>query len=1578
MERKIFALFLTLLFALAIFPTAVNALYYRVDVNNGSWSQYTGSLASTYYAPDTGKTLYNRSFEDLNFGTIIADVNTAYCDSYFCTSSTTAGNFYGTYRTTDFAHAGTYSVWAGARSGGTTFFFSNNEILGDTNVTFWAISQTVGGANQATYGYMDDQNKYTSVGSMATTDAGVWKQYSYVIPRGHYRMAYKFSAGADAVYLDDVTVTRNNTGTFTTNSPEFCSSISACGNIGYHLPAAQLEDLYWVVDYVPGASCLWDKNGVFQGSMTEGAGGMYYALVNASTASLNYLDVNLGASCSKIPFADKSFLATPELYRYGNVPNGSFETGNIDINTLLANTAYCSNEWCAKFTGTNEIVATNVRDPNTTNPTLFRQKDGSKALYVRSGASTTTLWANHYAGGASVSFWVMPTNDAASTANYGYVNDNNTFTSVGVIQMTLNDWNYITYSIPAGSNRPAWTSAASDNFILDEISSSNIKKASSMVTDNNLSANFGLRGTNYAFNASYKDGLGDPITDANCTLTIDATPYTMNYDAGIEKYVYATAFISDGNYSISFSCVSTVYTTQTDAYQILITVPSTQSIVFTPIENINGYTLSEFSPRVDILSLTNQNNNVVWSSRNLGNNEYTVTYHIFSTLKSTKQYFLFTSADGVNWVFDDTINYTPIQKIPTNTGYEYSFTHTLNGVETKYFKLVLISPPLAWGTIQSQNYWNNINPPSPFTDTNGHTWDLFQDSNFSNIQSYTTRYFGDLVGTNITTGYELQFTAYASQATTLKAGFRVGSTDYTSDVTLTTSPVRYSVNFDTNNFSSQILFKSTNTSSARVYISDYAIVPRSYFVERINVTAADGSVLPAIINDGASTQYIQEGRAFRAVVQAWDVNADTYTLRLEALLGGTVVKSFDTDLSDLTSQGATLTLNNLYDGIIDLNGTASNPSIFRTLTIKATIINASGNSVATQYKSIALVQYPYFGSDLTLSAALAEGSVGQSPAFDVTITQQAPSTLLGLIVNIFDENHSTTNPNYVTTIFSSQLNCQNTCSKHIVLDDYVWEKSTNYRVYFSAILNTQAQNYDDLLTTFKYAFPIGYRQLETARVFQVFERTDFAYTASEQIPLVLQARDNPFRDMHKDVTVRMQIGVCTGATGANCDYQTTLFSPSKFIYDQATGYNYWYFNNFLYKDNGAAIPDGNYISINVTMTSTNKLYQVPYSITATRKCLDSNYGSAFNPLSFLMNTFSDTVVGCSSAAKVPPLIVQLADGNETRILVQNSRVVTGGQNASVACIKTDANALRLNADLVCAIWYKRNEQQIDGFNISLGNDFTDYSKTGTEGQRIAFSIPAEVVMFNDPIMMQKALEADYQTTPQTLGEFVSLGFDKVFSGYANPITSILTGATRDGLITNVGLDINWDKTFDPTFANGLFFVKISGIGVTNQYDYLVRFPELAENSPTYFMTFANDRNLGVTIPKATVSIIGNDMKEIQKQILLSPLVINEAPSTAQQTDQTGDVNTARGVIPAQLPFKYTVDMISNNFASDYRVFVPLIFTYAVPDKTSILDLILHDPAKFALQNWFIFLIIFVLVLGISLMYRNFKGNSQGS
>ena len=1582
MNNKYFLIFFSLLIALSFFPLGVSAnnlySYYRTDVDNGSWNSFQTGLTSTFYQDETtGQTTYNRDFE-----TDFSVVGGA-CENGWC--NTDGSSVFA--RTSDDSYSGTYSGRIINPSGAGALITAPVEIVTDSNISLWYKCVGAGCGGVASFGYVNDENTYRSVVNMSAV--ADWTYVTYSVPdtsvdstRGNIRFAFLGNpSGTNTVYIDDLRVIKNNAGTFRVNTaPEYCSSISSCSNISQHLPGSSLGALYYVVDYVPGAVCgykigqpasTFAKTGSgsgftdINGYMTEGLSGMYYFEVNKPIDVNDYVDLNIEVYCLKAP-TQKGFFTTARLYKYGVVENGNFDS-TIDVYN-----GECENGWCNTDGSTHFTTTTaNAQDG-----------ENSGRILLPSGVGAYIFSENTDVSGETVSFYWKCGGAGCPASSWGYVNDSNVYTGVANMSQ-VSTWQYATYNVPSGSYRfSIFGDSGSANIYIDNVTYSGAKKESSLSVSNTLVNNYGIRGTTYTFSSDYKNVYGNEILGADCNISINSVDHTADYNSSTGVYSYSAVFVSDGTYTVEHSCASDDFTDQSASYNIEIVTPASTTVTFTPIQNISSYSLSNFSNRLDF-SIGNNQDEVIYSI--YSQEDYSPDFY-FNTYKDNIQYGVYTSSDGSNWVFNESLTYgysssfnDPVQKIPLgNSIYESSFSTSLESGVISYYKLKPYTVPLYYQTINNSLDWISYNKPTLYEDGNNVNWDLFQDSNYTNIRSESLRYIPELTSSDLNAGFEFQFTAFASTSTNIEIGYTYNGTDVTETVPITTGKVTYSVPILPTDYDSKLLIKSDSSSSARVYITNYALIPKAYFMDRLNIYDASGDNLTAILYGGESDLYVREGYPLIVQTSAYDRDGDLQTLRLEALIGSTVVRTYDFDLSEATEEDNLFTWRESVEAIIDLNGYYGNPAGFRSATFRATLINTAGQEVSEQFKTVRLMQYPYFDDDISLYVAPLTNKVGENPKFRLRLNQELPEMFIGFHISLWDEDSSFANPDYETYIYKDSFNCSFECIKDIVLDEFVYEKEDVYNINFTILLSTENEVTDNDLTSKTYGYYVSYKVYETARIFQTFERSDLTYRNDEPMPVVLQIRDVPYIDLKDRTSVYLTVDLCPSDTGG-CDTNgSTKFLPKFHYYDETTGYNYFYWNNIFFTDSGDLLYDGNYLRFQAHISDKYYAHDTTVIPEATLggKCADVGFTDIG---SFLYNFLASAVTGCTTPASS---VIELGDAEEQRLIIDADHNVSGVPNQSLFCVKPNNEVYRdtLKQDLYCGVVYKRSEMPIDNFNIIIGNEFSDYTKTGAEKQFIDFTIPAEDVIFNDPYLMQEALNSEYSTDSiDTLGEFIYYGLDSIFTGVANPVSEIPTALTDSGFITNVNWDLNFDGLLDPTFVTGFFYIKIEGFEVENQYNYIDMFEELETLNPANFRTFAIRNNIPLPKKDTIVTVYASDMEQVEKLKVDSPLVIYAKPSVANVDPNALDENVARAVIPSTLKFSFISDMIFNSGKNYDRIHVPLILSQVITQPVSLQGFInwfgdaFSNPVDWFSQNWFIIIVLIIFVLIVSLVYANFRG-----
>jgi hypothetical protein len=1133
--------------------------------------------------------------------------------------------------------------------------------------------------------------------------------------------------------------------------------------------------------------------------------------------------------------------------------------------------------------------------------------------------------------------------------------------------------------------------------------------SSGWITNSDFNVNFptttlmetiSINGIEYLFGGAFTD---DSITGS------PTAPKFYFYTNKEFKQSYATQYTSSCEYDWDLSSVNKG-TWYLDMVAIGSTTKSDSSDgnfnIVGGAENLLVTCISNCSKSIvgNGINLVNNNENPIIFS--VDNQEYyniDANIYWYNSKRDNTQYLVYSSSDGVNWVFNSTYtygstNYNGLQKVwdASEVAYRYYLGNTYNSDTLIYFKLVPIKVPVFYQTINASSDWANLNSPTNYADATGlHSVDVYQDSNLNNIQSYTIKPYPALTSTDLTAGFYVQFTAYASTNTTIGVGRRDinTGTDSLTSISLTTSPVTYSVFVQPANYEDRVLIKSSSNTSAIVYISDYSIVPTGYFVDRLELYTQYGQYLPSIVRSGVSYNYVNEAVGFQMRTRAYNQNNNLSKLRTQVKVSGVTIKTYEYDLNGYIENG-TIDLQKILDGVTDYNGSSQTGYTLNDLKdfqVVNTLIDKDNKSVAEQSQTIKLLQYPYSTEDIQLNLLTLTRKVGANPKFNLFLTQRYPKALVGLKLIIYDSSHSKTNPNYQEIIYAKELDCNNiVCQKTITLDKWSYPQETNYTLMGALILTTENQDYNNNLTLAIQNIQSTYSTFETARVLQVFERRNLLYKNTETIPLVFQVRDDALKNLKDDYSVSISIDVNNnGAYVGN----STRFNPQKFIYDDVTGYNYWYFNTLFFSDGGALVPDGNSIRIRayiVPLKGNMVLNGDGYGLA--NKC--SVYPSDYNIFGFLPNWISgtgnavlDSLFGCDVVSD--PVIGAL-DLDAQQIIMNNAYTPLAIQKQSMGCIKSDANQeyhADLGDELLCVIAYKRSETQIDKFNVVVGNSYSDYAKKGDQAQYLQFTIPAEEVMFNDIAMMSNALLMEKGTQgTHTWGDLILYGANKILGAtgtysFFNNVTDAGQYFTSNGFIKNVGWDLNFDEQLNPNTYDGLFFFKLNGLQVTNQYDYIADYTQLETLNASNFRTFALANKIFLPNKKTSVIVYSRDFVPILSEKIDSPLVIYEKPTTTQK--QVYDSNTNNQVKPTQLKFNIISDMFFANETASSRIVVPMVFGYIVPPAPFSLKAIgeaigqfISNPigvgAGFLIGNWFYLLILLMFGTIISVVYLNIK------
>lgn len=1130
--------------------------------------------------------------------------------------------------------------------------------------------------------------------------------------------------------------------------------------------------------------------------------------------------------------------------------------------------------------------------------------------------------------------------------------------------------------------------------------------------------------TNADFNIynSVTNTLGETVTNADCNADISSwiagdVNANMVYDSVIGKYYVQTSLTTTGSHDFNVSCALAGTRPDTDTGTITFVVDlsdETNVLKITPISNV---TKNQKSTVIE-LSPSEYDETISWKAESFYDLSLSVDYNIFNPLTDGRQYFIYTSSDGNNFEFDDTLtfgstNSNPIQKIwdEVNDRYSYNFTDVLTPNETKYYRLTYRNPYKHYFSINNLDWFNNL-VPFPL-DTNSIPIDLFSVSQYSNIRSIFKEEVPDIFGDD-TQAFEFQLTAWSEDSnSTLHVGQTINGIDSTSSVSLTTSPHRYSFAIDATDFDSQLILISTNSGADRVYITDYAIVPRAYFTKRLELVKPSGDLLTPLLFNGLSRQYIQEGSSFRTRTEAYDREGNLIRLDLHIFLDNTDSQNLaqkqiiplDFDEEIITS------FDYLHSGVIDLNGNASNPNPPHNLIVQAHLIDANGFSVAVQSESVVFLEYPYFPSDFTINFYPTEKRLGKNPAGILQTILSNPSALEGFDFRIYSDTNTVTSPNYQAKLFKgTDFTCVGSiCNLQVKFTDYLYEDINLTTITVFALLNTEYLDVDNNLTRADRRIFVTPIEFDTAKIYQVNERLDRTYRNDEEIQLVLILKDSEATDVSDKIETYLTLENCDAAAAGNCTTQTSHFKPTGFAYDPQFNLNYYFFRQIFILDDGSLLPDGNYIGFRATI---NDKTGVRTGITPllVDRCQNQNYAADFvnslgNPLglgSFILNTTSDILLtqinGCQPGSEQYSITTTTTNsGEEIRLLIDQDHSLSSPAQEALICVAPDTNNVignPLKQDILCVSLYQVGEKPIDDFRLRIMNPYSDLKEEGSTKQYKEFNIPYELISINDAQLLRKELETNQDTTINTVADFIYYGFRNLGKGIflysgAQDLINLTAGK---GLIQNVGADISLSDDFNSVSVGGAIFFKIKGIPVVNIQDYRndSRLTDSFETvDPKFFLKYLSEKNISIPQETATMEAIVSDISIPQKFTdSEGVLLINEEPTQQNVNTSNLDANqTAKyTTIPNILNFTIQSTMFYNNESQNDTRSIILNIAIIIRDTfyNSALEGIsglVKDPGAtagtFILNN----ILWIVLILGIfyvvSLIYRNFKEKESG-
>jgi len=971
-------------------------------------------------------------------------------------------------------------------------------------------------------------------------------------------------------------------------------------------------------------------------------------------------------------------------------------------------------------------------------------------------------------------------------------------------------------------------------------------------------------------------------------------------------------------------------------------LPLTDFLTCNKIDNVKSCIVDLNEVRV---TPTNEANDAIFQLISASGTSRVIPIRMINSLSDGNQYFVYTSTDNINYDFDDTFTYgsqydNPIQKIYNEASekYDYSRKDTLTPYENKYYKFHYEAPFGFWGTMQNNEDWDvQLNPF--YNDVNGYGRDQYLVSVYSNMRNRYKTKLPDINST-LNSNFVLQFNAYFSKAPS--QNIAVGQVlpngnDNTSNYAITKTEARYNMTVARD----YPLFKTSNSSSSTIYMGEYSLLSKGYFVKPLELKTIDNLELPLMIGDNNDFyRYILEGQDFRIHSEIFDRDGKLDYYEIEAYIDGVNdANKVNYYYNDFEGGAGYTELNDVVRGLIDL--TANAPD--RSVKIILRVVDDEQNYSEVQSAWIKMLQYPHFPDDIIFNFSQINRKIGDYPEGSILLRMENPSLLRGVKFSILDSNSDLNAADYNVTIWKdTDFSCTAfDCSFNYTLDNYIFPKADFYRMRGQVLVKTEADSTKNPFLIKNISFPIFFKEIETARIFQGIERADLTYRNDEEIFLVLQVRDSDYSNLRNDFKAVLTYSECDAAAGGgNCRPIDVNFSPDSFAYDQKTGYNYYFFKELFYEEDYTPLSDGNHFRFYAILEDVTKKHNAVLFPLLTKKC-KINSPTDFWSILFNMNEF---LFGCSDyQEKIVTLNINIAQ--ESRLLIDKDHNVQGPTQEALICLKPDnSNVYKdaLSQDLDCTLVYTVGEQLPEKFNFYISNKFSDMAeKTDKYKQFLELTVPYEQILLNDPYLLKEALKTEFDTSVNTLGDAVFWGFNKLFTGFANPITEFtIEQFTRDknGVFVNFGSDINFQKLFHPNNLSGLMFYKIKGLKVINVYDY--RFNQDLQNAPPEnFVKYMSQ--LGKTIPdkKTEIQVYASDFEKIISEKVNSRLVINEEIRDIPINKQNLDENQASNFdkVPHSLQFNITHDLVYNNERNTLRVFIPFRLVTLLYGNASIID-----------------------------------------
>jgi hypothetical protein len=262
-------------------------------------------------------------------------------------------------------------------------------------------------------------------------------------------------------------------------------------------------------------------------------------------------------------------------------------------------------------------------------------------------------------------------------------------------------------------------------------------------------------------------------------------------------------------------------------------------------------------------------------------------------------------------------------------------------------------------------------------------------------------------------------------------------------------------------------------------------------------------------------------------------------------------------------------------------------------------------------------------------------------------------------------------------------------------------------------------------------------------LFEGIQRTNHDYRNDEPIIIVLQLMDKSKANLKNSLTVKLKIADCDANATGNCEaLQDINFMPDQYFYESTTGLNYYFWRNVFYNSDGSLLFDGNYYRFEAIITDTKNEHDGNQTALLTYKCLPGKENSS----RYVKNTLSATIPNggaCNASGYTDNIVSETNDSNESRILIDADKVLQAPTWGGLACLDTykyatAENPLEKDApfEFYCNIGFGLTEAQPDNIVFYVGNENSDYSKTGTSQQYIKFTIPYSLILLSDISVLQ--------------------------------------------------------------------------------------------------------------------------------------------------------------------------------------------------------------------------------------------------